>query len=135
MQGFCQSWRNGSADQAADCVRLAGAWKVYQWWLEPYLVYLTINAIFWVVMSSAAIIRSPSFSRSVESSTTINSPLPVVCIISQCTYFARCSDIQLNLTRTLEFQSKRAITVPNWVTHGKLQWCLLCCRSATSTPH
>lgn len=41
-----------------------------------YLVHLTMNAIFSVVRSSAAMIRSPSFSRSVESRTMMNSPRP-----------------------------------------------------------
>ena len=43
---------------------------------NAYLVCLIINAIFSVVTSSAAMMRSPSFSRSCESSTTMNSPLP-----------------------------------------------------------
>ena len=38
------------------------------------LVCLIMKAIFSVVTSSAAIMRSPSFSRSVESRTTMNSP-------------------------------------------------------------
>ena len=98
-------------------------------------MYLTMKAIFWVVMSSAAIIRSPSFSRSVESSTTMKSPLPMACMVSQCMYLALCPDVQLNLVEALKLKNKRAITVRDWVTHGTLQWCLLYCRSATSTPH
>ena len=38
------------------------------------LVYLIKKAIFSVVTSSAAMMRSPSFSRSVESSTTMKLP-------------------------------------------------------------
>ena len=37
---------------------------------------LIMKAIFSVVTSSAAIMRSPSFSRSVESRTTMKSPFP-----------------------------------------------------------
>ena len=74
---------------------------------------LTMKAIFWVVMSSAAIIRSPSFSRSVESSTTMKSPLPVACMVSRCTFIARYRDVQPDLIRYVEINSKRAISVPN----------------------
>ena len=49
---------------------------------SSYLVCLIMKAIFSVVTSSAAIIRSPSFSRSVESSTTMNSPLRKARIVS-----------------------------------------------------
>ena len=41
-----------------------------------YLVCRIIKAIFSVVVAEAAIIRSPSFSREVESRTIMNSPLP-----------------------------------------------------------
>lgn len=41
-----------------------------------YLVCRIIKAIFSVVIAEAAIIRSPSFSREVESRTIMNSPLP-----------------------------------------------------------
>lgn len=37
-----------------------------------------MKAIFSVVIASAAMMRSPSFSRSVESRTTINSPFPIL---------------------------------------------------------
>ena len=47
------------------------------------LVYLIMKAIFSVVTSSAAMIRSPSFSRSVESSTTMKLPFPKNQKISQ----------------------------------------------------
>ena len=47
-----------------------------------YLVCRIMKAIFSVVTSSAAIIRSPSFSRSAESRTTMNSPLRKACIVS-----------------------------------------------------
>lgn len=46
-------------------------------WGGDYLVHLTMKAIFSVVTSSAAMMRSPSFSRLVESRTTMNSPRPV----------------------------------------------------------
>jgi len=61
------------ADQAAggDTVsyRMQRCWKAW-----TYLVQRTINAIFSVVRSSAAMRRSPSFSRSAESRTTIKLP-------------------------------------------------------------
>ena len=41
-----------------------------------------MNAIFSVVMSEAAMMRSPSFSREGESSTTMNSPLRKAVIAS-----------------------------------------------------
>jgi len=49
------------------------------------LVCLTIQAIFSVVRSSAAMTRSPSFSRSAESSTTRNSPRAIQRISNRCT--------------------------------------------------
>ena len=53
-------------------------WKSYKrGWVGVYLVQRTIKAIFSTVTSSAAMMRSPSFSRSVESRTTMNSPFPV----------------------------------------------------------
>ena len=44
---------------------------------RSYLECRIIKAIWSVVMFSAAQMRSPSFSRSVESRTTMNSPFPV----------------------------------------------------------
>lgn len=55
-----------------------------------YLVCLIMKAIFSVVTSCAAMIRSPSFSRSVESRTTMNSPFRkaemVASMLSKCSF-------------------------------------------------
>jgi len=56
-----------------------------------YLVQRTIKAIFSTVTSSAAMMRSPSFSRSVESRTTMNSPLPVTPRLSVSKNSVECS--------------------------------------------
>lgn len=47
-----------------------------------YLVHRTMNAIFSVVTSSAAIMRSPSFSRDGESRTMMNCPARKAAIVS-----------------------------------------------------
>ena len=49
---------------------------------DQYLVHRIIKAIFSVVTSSAAMMRSPSFSREGESRTMINSPAWKAAIVS-----------------------------------------------------
>ena len=74
----CEVGGDGGADKAAGNGAGLGEAeaKCRRWGDQHYLEWRIMKAICSVVMSSAAQMRSPSFSRSVESRTTMNSPFP-----------------------------------------------------------
>jgi len=71
FQVLCKLGRHRGADEAAIESQLLASTMERGC---PNLVYRIIKAIFSVVTASAAIIRSPSFSRSCESRTIMNWP-------------------------------------------------------------
>ena len=67
-----------------------------------YLVHRIIKAIFSVVTSSAAMMRSPSFSREGESRTIMNSPAQKAAIVSSTLSKAGDLDISWPLVRGVD---------------------------------
>lgn len=81
VEGFCERRGKRSTDQTAAVAAgesKEGSENMTAGWSERRtdLEWRTMKAIFSVVTASAAMMRSPSFSRSVESRTMMNSPFP-----------------------------------------------------------